>query len=644
VAAFCLIAACSEHQPPADEPSASQVSASHVTYSAQQFFETTSYRMVPDAGHAFSPDGESLLISSDETGVSNVYRLPLAGGESEQLTFSEVQTTSAVSWFPSDERFLYTFDANGDEKNHILVQEEDGTTSDLTPGADLKANFIGWNDDGVHFFLSSNERDPSFFDVYRYSASDYSRELIFENSGFAVVAASRDGRWVALDKDPRSANSDVYLVDLESNEKTPVLITAHEGTVNHNAVSFSTENANLIYTTDEFGEFRQAWQYDHASEEKSALVAADWDVSYVTFSNTAKYRAYGINADARTEVWLIDRSNGEPVLLPELPPGDLSNLRFSADDSKLALIVNSDVSPSNIFVVDLSDGESRQLTSALNPAIDTAHLRPSSVIRYESFDGLQIPGILYRPQQASVENPVPAIVLVHGGPGGQSRTGYSPIIQHLVNHGFAVLAANNRGSSGYGKTFFHMDDRRHGEKDLQDIVYARKYLETLGWIDGDSIGIMGRSYGGYMVVAALAFEPDAFDVGIDIVGVTNWSRTLESVPPWWGAIRDWIHTELGDPVEDAERLRRISPLFHADNIKKPLLVAQGANDPRVLKIESDELVATVQANEVPVEYLVFPDEGHQFTKRDNRIAASEAYLTFLDEYLRDDLLKPKDTK
>jgi len=146
---------------------------------------------------------------------------------------------------------------------------------------------------------------------------------------------------------------------------------------------------------------------------------------------------------------------------------------------------------------------------------------------------------------------------------------------------------------------------------------------------------MGGSYGGYMVVAALAFEPDAFDVGIDIVGVTNWIRTLESVPPWWGAIRDWLYTEMGDPVEDAERLRRISPLFHADHITKPMLVVQGANDPRVLKIESDEIVAAMQANEVPVEYLVFPDEGHGFTKRTNRIAASEAYLEFLNTYLRD---------
>ena len=256
------------------------------------------------------------------------------------------------------------------------------------------------------------------------------------------------------------------------------------GTVNHNAAGFSADSRYLAYTTNEFGEFSQVWQYDLESSERSPLIAADWDVMYVNYSNTGRYRAWGVNADARTEVTLLDISSGESVSLPDLPPGDLNSLRFSADDGSLALIVNSDVSPSDIFFVDLEGGAARQLTSALNPEIDATQLVHGSVIRYESFDGLEIPGILYRPKEASADNRVPAIVLVHGGPGGQSRTGYSASRQHLVNNGYAVLAANNRGSSGYGKTFFHMDDRRHGEEDLQDIVWARKYLETLDWVDG----------------------------------------------------------------------------------------------------------------------------------------------------------------
>ena len=178
-----------------------------------------------------------------------------------------------------------------------------------------------------------------------------------------------------------------------------------------------------------------------------------------------------------------------------------------------------------------------------------------------------------------------------------------------------------------------MDDRKHGEVDLKDVVYGRRDLESLDWVDGRRVGILGGSYGGYMVCAALAFEPEAFDAGIDIFGVTNWLRTLESIPPWWASFRDALYAEMGDPKTDRERLRRISPLFHAKNIRKPLLVVQGANDPRVLKIESDEMVQAVRAEGVPVEYIVFPDEGHGFLKKENRITAAEAYLKFLDRYL-----------
>jgi dipeptidyl aminopeptidase/acylaminoacyl peptidase len=229
---------------------------------------------------------------------------------------------------------------------------------------------------------------------------------------------------------------------------------------------------------------------------------------------------------------------------------------------------------------------------------------------------------------------VPAVVLVHGGPGGQTRRGYSAMVQHLVNHGYAVLGANNRGSSGYGKTFFHMDDRKHGEADLRDIVAGGDWLRAQDWVADDEVAVMGGSYGGYITAAALTFHPEAFEAGINIFGVTNWVRTLESIPAWWGAQRQALYDEMGDPATDAERHRRISPLFHAKNIVRPMLVVQGANDPRVLQVESDELVAAARANNVPVEYVLFPDEGHGFLRRENRITAQESYLKFLDTHVR----------
>ena len=634
LSSLTLVSACS---PSPDADVVPAVQAPEVPrYSAAEFFATTSYGLPGPAGYAFSADDRMLLVSSDKNGVFNVYALPVDGGEPEKLTDSDDSAIFAVSWFPNDGRILYTYDQGGDELNHVLVREEDGSHRDLTPGDELKAAFVGWAEDGQSFFLSTTERNQTSFDLYRYSSSDYSRDMVFENPGFQLASLSRDGRWLALDKPRTSADSDVYVVDLRADDAEPVLITGHDGNIAYSAVTFTPDNQHLVYSTNEHGEFSQHWTYDLETGERKLLVAADWDVMYTGYSQTGRYRASGINADARTKVLLSDMRSGETVSLPELPPGDLNNLRFSSEDSRLALIVNSDISPSDIYLIDLEAKTSKRLTDAMNPDIDRDHLVASEVVRYKSFDGLEIPAILYKPHGASRDNPVPALVWVHGGPGGQSRKGYSATRQHLVNHGYAILAANNRGSSGYGKTFFHMDDKRHGEEDLQDIVYGRKYLESLGWVAGDKIGVIGGSYGGYMVAAALAFEPEAFDVGINVFGVTNWVRTLKSIPPWWEAFKEALYDEMGDPATDEERHRRISPLFHAENIVKPLLVVQGANDPRVLQVESDELVAAVQANEVPVDYVIFPDEGHGFRKRENRITASEAYVRFLDTYLDPD--------
>jgi dipeptidyl aminopeptidase/acylaminoacyl peptidase len=247
---------------------------------------------------------------------------------------------------------------------------------------------------------------------------------------------------------------------------------------------------------------------------------------------------------------------------------------------------------------------------------------------------MEIPNILYKPHQATAESKAPAIIWVHGGPGGQTRKGYSALYQYLVNHGYVVLGINNRGSSGYGKTFFTADDQKHGREPLRDCLEAKKYLASLPYVDGSRIGIAGGSYGGYMTLAALAFHPDAFNVGVDIFGVSNWLRTLKSVPPWWESFREALYQEIGDPAKHEQMLKDVSPLFHADKIKKPLLVIQGANDPRVIKPESDDIVQAVQKNKVPVEYVVFPDEGHGFTKKKNEAEAYTRMLNFLDQHLK----------
>ena len=623
------LAACSEDKVEEVAAKAPQ------TYDAETFYMTTTYTIpFVSGGIVFSPDGSEVLISSDASGIFNAYSVPAAGGAPLALTASTTDSIFALSWFPSDRRILYTADEGGNELDHIFVRAEDGSLRDLTPGDKLKANFVGWLADGSGFWLTTNERDPKFFDLYRYDAADYSRQLVFENAGFSLADVSGDGRWLALVKPRTRADSDVHVVDLSAESVEAVLITGHEGNIAHDVYGFTPDSASLVFATNEHSEYFEAWTYALEGGEKEVLASAAWDVSDISFSPGGRYRVVSINEDASTSVTIIDQTNGEEVVLPALPRGNLTRIRFDASESKLAFRLNADTSPTNIHVVDLSANSQIQLTNALNPAIDQADLVRATVERYESFDGLKIPGILYKPKTASLENPVPALVWVHGGPGGQSRVGYSPRIQHLVNHGYAVFAANNRGSSGYGKTFYELDNRKHGEVDLDDIVEAKAYLKSLGWVDGEKIGIIGGSYGGYMVGAALAFRSGTFEVGVNIFGVMNWVRTLNSIPPWWESFRESLFDEMGDPATDAERHRRISPLFHASNIVTPMLVVQGANDPRVLQIESDEIVEAVRANGVPVEYVIFPDEGHGFTKRENRIKASEAYLAFLDRYLK----------
>jgi dipeptidyl aminopeptidase/acylaminoacyl peptidase len=275
------------------------------------------------------------------------------------------------------------------------------------------------------------------------------------------------------------------------------------------------------------------------------------------------------------------------------------------------------------------------LTNSLNPAINEDDLVKAEVVRFKSFDGMEIPAIYYKPLQADKNNKAGALVWVHGGPGGQSRVGFSNSIQYLVNHGYAVLAVNNRGSSGYGKSFYKMDNKDHSNGDLKDCIYGKKWLQQQEYIDSSAIGIYGGSYGGCMVLGALAFHPDEFKVGVNLFGVANWLRTLKSIPPYWESFRKALYDEMGDPyTQDSVRLRSISPLFNYEKINKPLLVFQGSNDVRVLKVESDEIVAGVKKNGVPVEYVLYPDEGHGFNKKENQMTTSIKTLEFLDKYLK----------
>jgi dipeptidyl aminopeptidase/acylaminoacyl peptidase len=587
-------------------------------YTIEQFMATTRL-----GGASFSADEKSILFHSNKTGIFNVYSMPVAGGEAKQLTNSTKESTFAVSWFPADARFLYRYDRGGNENEHLYLRELDGTERDLTPGDKTKAQFHGWSQDRKSFFFGTNARDPKFFDIFEMSIADLKPTLLYKDeTGYQLGAISDDKKFIAFGKPGNStADSDIYLLNTETKEMKN--ITAHTGDVDNSPETFDPASKFLYFLSDDGSEFKSIVRYDLATGSKTVAEKTAWDVAFVSFSRTGKYRVVGTNEDARTKVKVYEGETGKLVPLPPLPDGDISGIRFSDSETKMAFYHDGARSPANLYVYDFAMQKPLKLTESLNPEINAADLVDSRVVRYKSFDGTEIPAILYQPKGATAHAKVPAIVRVHGGPGGQARMPYSAGVQFLVNHGYAVLDVNNRGSSGYGKTFFKADDQKHGREPLWDCVEAKKYLQTLDYVDGKKIGIMGGSYGGYMVLAALAFKPEEFNAGVDIFGVSNWVRTLQSIPPYWEAERKSLYAEIGDPNTQLDMLREISPLFHADKITKPLIVLQGANDPRVIKPESDEIVDAIKKKKGVVEYVVFDNEGHGFTKKANEIRGNK---------------------
>lgn len=598
-------------------------------YTIEQFMDTTR-----TGGSSFSSDEKQVLFHSNKTGIFNVYSVSVAGGAARQLTTSAKESTYAVSYFPSDARFIYTYDRGGNENSHLYVRELSGVERDLTPGEKTKASFLGWSFDRKSFFYSTNERDARFFDIYEMTIADFKSALIYKDeTGFNFGDISNDGKFIAFQKSGGAAtDADVFLYNTATKELKN--ITEHKGDVQNSPQSFDPQSKHLYFLTDAGGEFSYVARYDLATGKTETVEKSSWDVSYTYFSRGGKYRVVAVNADARTQIKVYDTKTGKAVELPKLPNGDITGVNISESEARMAFYLNGDRSPSNLYVYDFASKKVTKLTDSLNPEINADDLVESEVVRFKSFDGMEIPSILYKPHGADAAHKAPALLLIHGGPGGQTRTGYSPVTQYLVNHGYVVIGVNNRGSSGYGKTFFASDDGKHGHEPLWDCVEAKKYLQSRGYVDAQRIGIMGGSYGGYMVLAALAFKPEEFAVGVDLFGVSNWVRTLQSIPPYWESFRKSLYKEIGDPSTQLEMLREVSPLFHADKITRPLIVLQGANDPRVIKPESDEIVENIKKRNGVVEYVVFDNEGHGFTKKANEIRAYKAILDFLDKHLK----------
>ncbi|QCK16645.1 S9 family peptidase [Mangrovivirga cuniculi] len=598
-------------------------------YTIEQFESNTLYN-----GGYFSKDESKLLVSSNVTGIYNIYEINIADQSKEQITNSTEESIFVEGYVPGTNDIIYSADKGGDELDHLYLLSRDGSTTELTTGEKEKANFYRWSEDEKSMIYGSNKRDPKYFDVYKMEIGKWEPEMIYKNEdGYFFEGISHNEKYMVLAKPITTSENELYLLNTENGKMTE--ISKNKGS--YRSSGFSNDDKHFFYRTDDGKEFMYLKKYNIETGEEEVVYETNWDVSYSYLSKNDKYRVTGINEDGKISLVVTNNETDEKVDFPDFEDGSVRYVRISDSENKMMMPVGSSKSPSDLYVYNIENEELTKLTNSLNDEIDASDLVSAEVIRYKSFDGTEIPAIYYKPKVATEDNKVPALVWVHGGPGGQSRVGYFSLIQYLVNHGYAILAVNNRGSSGYGKTFYKMDDKNHGDKDLKDCIWGKKWLADKSYIDADRIGIIGGSYGGYMTMAAMTFAPEEFDVGVNIFGVTNWLRTLKSIPPYWEAQREALYTELGDPFsEDSVRLREISPLFHAENVKNPIMVLQGANDPRVLQVESDEIVEEVRKNGVPVEYVLFEDEGHGFVKKENKIEGYGKILDFLNTYLKGD--------
>lgn len=589
----------------------------------------------------FNADESKVLVNNNSSGIFNAYEINIADTTTHALTSSTKESFFAAAYLPGSSRFIYSADQGGNENSHLYLKSQGDTAAkDLTPWPNSTNDFWGWSSDKRSMFVSSNKRNPKYFDIWKLDTATWLPSLIFQNdSGLSPAGISKSERYIALVKSVTSDKNDCYLYDRTTKKLTRI---SNDNEATWNPADFEKNDSIMYYTTNDGSEFHYLVKYYINSGKSEKYFEDKWSVDGMGISENEKYHTIFINEDGKNKILLFDHATNKPVEFPEIKDGDVLSVIISPTEKNMILSVGSSTSPSNLFAYNFERKELKQLTSTLNKEIDQNDLVKAEVVRFASFDGKEIPAIYYKPLQATKVNQAPALVWVHGGPGGQSRVGFSNAIQYLVNHGYAVLAVNNRGSSGYGKTFYKMDNQDHSNGDLKDCVWGKKWLQQQEYIDSTAIGIYGGSYGGCMVLGALAFQPDEFKVGVDLFGVANWLRTLRSIPPYWEAFRKSLYDEMGDPnSEDSARLKNISPLYNYQKITKPLLVIQGANDVRVLQVESDEIVAGVKKNGVPVEYVVFPDEGHGFVKKENQITAAKTTLDFLDKYLRPEPQKVK---
>jgi dipeptidyl aminopeptidase/acylaminoacyl peptidase len=595
-------------------------------------YDIERYLNVRSAGSpSLGPDGE-LAFLLDTTGTPQVWRLDEPRAWPEQLTHDDERVTFAA-WSPERPELVFGMDEGGNEREQLFRLAGDGSAiHPLTATPDAKHRFGGWSHDGERIAFASNRREEAVFDVYvqgREETGD-DADLVMEGDGWWSVAgwSPDDGR-LALTEAASSFDQDVYVLDLETGERTHLTPHEGEGDVRFLSVTWGPDGEGLYCCTDRGADTLYLARLDaETGEQETVVEGGEWNVEGVGVDHDSSRALYARNVEGYTELAVGEVAGADFEVLsePDLPEGVAGGGSFGPDGDRVAVAATASDDNTNVYLVDAETGESERWTLADTAGIPRDSFRKPELVRYESFDGREIPAFVTYPD---VEEPAPVIVSIHGGPESQRRPGFNPVKQYFLNRGYAYFEPNVRGSTGYGKAYTHLDDVEKRMDSVADLDRGVEWLTGQPRIDADRVVAMGGSYGGFMVLAALTEYPERWAAGVDIVGIANFVTFLENTGDWRRELRE---AEYGSLEADRAFLESISPINNIDAIRAPLLVLHGANDPRVPVGEAEQ-IAEEAGEHVPTEKLIFDDEGHGFSKLENRVEAYRTIVAFLDEHL-----------
>ena len=577
---------------------------------------------------SFSHDGKYVVFLMNITGIPQVWRVSVKSGWPEQLTYYDERVTAAFC-SPTEETLAFATDTGGNERDKIyLLTPRQGLITPLAVEQDVIHGLGPWSYDGKRLSFRSNSRHRAFFDVYVADLSSGKPQRVLEHDGTnSPEAWSHDGGRLVVRRQNTNLDSDIYLIDLKTGEVR--CLTPHSGEASYVDPVFAPDDRSILCLTNRDREFGALVSIDAKTNKEELIAEEPWDLGNLALSPDGSRVAYAVNEEGYSKLRIMDLATRKVREVKGLPLGVVGQTTWSPDGKLLAFTFNGSRLTSDIWLYNIEEGKVLQLTKSDTGGIPQEAFVEPELVHFKTFDGLDIPSFLYMPKSWKGEKP-PVVMNVHGGPEGQSRPSFNAVTQYLVNHGFAVLLPNVRGSTGYGKTYVHLDDVRKRMDSVHDLKYAHKWLAESGRVDPKRIAIYGGSYGGFMVLAALTTYPDLWAAGIDLYGIANFLTFLRNTGPWRRGLRA---SEYGDPVKDEEFLREVSPVHKADRITAPLMVVQGVNDPRVPKSETDQIVEALKRRGISVRYVLFDDEGHGIVKLKNRLTAYGAIVEFLEKHL-----------